>query len=103
MDLDLIKQVFVKDFDHFMDRRIIDLNKTDILFSKMLTNKSGKEWKDLRSIMSPTFTTDAFGRYTVDVIASIVFGIETDVFTNKDNSVFRNMGKKAAIFTLLWG
>ncbi|CAG7702444.1 unnamed protein product [Allacma fusca] len=131
-DPELIKRVLVKDFNYFLDRRILDLNQKDILFSKMLTSKTGKEWKDLRSTMSPTFSTgkikrmfehfntcgskfadylkevektenqvdfqDVFGRYTVAVIASIVFGIETDVFTN-DASYFRRMAVQSRTFS----
>ena len=56
-DLDLLKRIFVKDFEHFVDRRIIDLDKSDKIFGNMLTNKTGREWKDLRAAMSPAFTT----------------------------------------------
>ncbi|CAG7832235.1 unnamed protein product, partial [Allacma fusca] len=93
----------------------------------MLIQRTGKEWKDLRSVMSPTFTTgkikrmftyfntcadqfanhlkkrgetgdivnfqDEFGKFTVSAIASIVFGLQPDVFEN-ENSIFMKMVKR---------
>ncbi|CAG7696128.1 unnamed protein product [Allacma fusca] len=125
-DLDLMKQILVKDFDHFVDRRQINSGKED-MFAKMLIQRTGKEWKDLRSVMSPTFTTgkikrmftyfntcadqfahhlkkrgetgdivnfqDEFGKFTVSAIASIVFGLQPDVFEN-ENSLFMKMVKR---------
>jgi cytochrome P450 family 9 len=123
-DVELMRKVLVKDFDHFVDRKKMNFSEND-LFAKMLIQRTGKEWKDLRSVMSPTFTTskikrmfayfnicadqfanhlrqkdsqevdfqDEFGKFTVSVIASIVFGIQTDVFTD-DKSQFMKMVKK---------
>ncbi|XP_047493181.1 cytochrome P450 3A24-like [Penaeus chinensis] len=57
-DPELIRHIYVKDFDHFMDRRILNLpSKKDIILANMLTMKTGEEWKKLRAIMSPTFTS----------------------------------------------
>ncbi|CAG7833968.1 unnamed protein product [Allacma fusca] len=126
-DLDLMKQILVKDFDHFVDRRKISFDKDDEIIAKMLIQRRGKEWKDLRSVMSPTFTTgkikrmftyfngcadqfanhlkkrgetgdsvdfqDEFGKFTVSAIASIVFGLQPDVFEN-ENSLFMKMVKR---------
>jgi len=48
----------VKDFDSFVDRRTANFTaKSDNLFSKVLNNTKGQAWKDLRSTLSPTFTT----------------------------------------------
>jgi len=60
MDLDLIKQVCVKDFDHFVDRRPIMIHEPVI--ENMLTSLEGQQWKDVRSILSPTFTTGKIKR-----------------------------------------
>jgi hypothetical protein len=56
VDPDFIKQILVKDFDHFVDRRKMALG-SDRLMNKMLSLLEGQEWKDVRSTMSPTFTT----------------------------------------------
>lgn len=53
---EVMKQIFIKDFDHFMDRPTITQDK-DSIQSDMLGNKLGEEWKALRSIMSPTFSS----------------------------------------------
>lgn len=59
-DLDLVKQVMVKDFDHFVDHRpFVD---TDPLFSKSLFFLNGQEWKDMRTVLSPTFTSGKIKR-----------------------------------------
>jgi cytochrome P450 family 9 len=61
IDLDLVKQILVKDFDHFVDRRKFELGNEPIL-RNMLTILEGQEWKDVRAVMSPTFTTGKIKR-----------------------------------------
>ncbi|KAG0714802.1 Cytochrome P450 3A41 [Chionoecetes opilio] len=59
-DPEVIKHIFIKDFDHFTDRRKFDLNtgnEREKLSMEMLTMKNGAEWKSLRAIMTPTFTS----------------------------------------------
>jgi len=54
-DEDLAKRVLIKDFDYFVDRRTFDTYDT---FTKaFLTNLSGAEWKQMRSLMSGVFTS----------------------------------------------
>jgi hypothetical protein len=61
-DLDLIKNIFIKDFDSFMNRRPLKLEKTDPMFHKMLISMEGETWRELRGKMSPTFTTGKIKR-----------------------------------------
>lgn len=59
-DLDLIKQVLIKDFDHFTDRRTFDMDETEYLNKialSMLVNLKGDRWKMARSKISPAFTS----------------------------------------------
>ncbi|XP_037785999.1 cytochrome P450 9e2-like [Penaeus monodon] len=57
-DPELMRHIYVKDFDHFMDRRTMELpSEKDRVLTNMLTMKTGEEWKKLRAIMSPTFTS----------------------------------------------
>ncbi|XP_050717042.1 cytochrome P450 3A41-like [Eriocheir sinensis] len=59
-DTEIIKHVFIKDFDHFTDRRGFDMDTghyRDEVISEMLSLKRGAEWRSLRAIMSPTFTS----------------------------------------------
>ena len=54
-DVELVNSVLIKDFDHFVDRRSMDLN--DEIVNEMLTVAKGDHWKAVRSIMSPTFSS----------------------------------------------
>ncbi len=58
LDLDLAKRVFIKDFDHFADRRDLGFAPDfDKYFSNMLINLKGDKWRVTRHSMSPLFTT----------------------------------------------
>nr|XP_053654374.1 cytochrome P450 3A41-like [Cherax quadricarinatus] len=52
----LVKGILVKDFEHFVDREIFRAEEGSIT-NETLTRKSGDEWKALRAIMTPTFTS----------------------------------------------
>ncbi|KAJ8728451.1 hypothetical protein PYW08_016836 [Mythimna loreyi] len=53
-DVELIKKITVKDFEYFLDHRTFD---TVSLFSRTLFLLKGQEWKDMRSTLSPAFTS----------------------------------------------
>ncbi|KAK8721554.1 hypothetical protein OTU49_012781, partial [Cherax quadricarinatus] len=55
-DPKLLKNILVKDFDHFVDIRKF-LAEEGSITNEMLGNKSGDEWKALRAALSPTFTS----------------------------------------------
>ncbi|XP_018339157.1 PREDICTED: cytochrome P450 9e2-like [Trachymyrmex septentrionalis] len=55
-DLELIKTVLVKNFEAFPDRRgFADFN--DPLFEKNLFSLHGEKWRNVRNLLSPTFTS----------------------------------------------
>ncbi|KAJ8928367.1 hypothetical protein NQ314_019098 [Rhamnusium bicolor] len=56
-DPDLIKHITVKDFDHFTDHRTFVPENSDPLWSKNLLALKGQPWHDMRSILSPSFTS----------------------------------------------
>ncbi|KAK7863022.1 hypothetical protein R5R35_010770 [Gryllus longicercus] len=56
-DPDLIKVVTVKDFDHFMNHRSVASEKADPIFTQNLFNLKDQRWKDMRTTLSPAFTT----------------------------------------------
>ena len=59
-DMEIIKNVLIKDWDHFVDRRVMSSNprtKAAKMFSQMLTVLKGDKWKKMRSTLSPVFTS----------------------------------------------
>ncbi|KYN29650.1 Cytochrome P450 9e2 [Trachymyrmex cornetzi] len=55
-DLELIKTVLVKNFDAFPDRRgFADFNNP--LFEKNLFSLHGEKWRNVRNLLSPSFTS----------------------------------------------
>ncbi|KAK4025607.1 hypothetical protein OUZ56_014666 [Daphnia magna] len=59
-DVAMIKAMYVKDFDHFVDRRNFEI--TTKVMRKWLTVMKGQEWKDIRSSVTPAFTTGKIKR-----------------------------------------
>lgn len=55
-DPQIIKQLTVKDFDKFMDHRVLITEDIDPLFGKNLVSLTGDKWKDMRATLSPAFT-----------------------------------------------
>lgn len=55
-DPEAIKQIAVKDFDHFEDHRTFTDEKTDKLFGNSLFFMKGEKWRAMRATLSPAFT-----------------------------------------------
>jgi cytochrome P450 len=56
-DLELVKDILVKDFQYFIDR-VTSLNeKLDPLFSRILFVIKGQNWRHWRTNLTPVFTT----------------------------------------------
>lgn len=55
-NLDFIRTVMVKDFNNFMNRGVSKMNDDDILAGD-LTRLESHEWKEMRSKLTPTFTS----------------------------------------------
>lgn len=55
-DSELIKHIMVKDFEHFVDRETF-VQGTSPYFDKNLLRMKGKEWKRVRALLTPTFTS----------------------------------------------
>lgn len=56
-DRELIKQITVKDFEHFLDHRETPITEdVEPLFGKSLFMLRGQKWRDMRSTLSPAFT-----------------------------------------------
>nr|XP_022914560.1 cytochrome P450 9e2-like [Onthophagus taurus] len=57
-NIDLIKEICIKDFDHFTDHRWFIPDGVDELWSKNLFALKGIEWKHMRTTLSPCFTSN---------------------------------------------
>ncbi|CAG7825767.1 unnamed protein product [Allacma fusca] len=101
MDLDLMKQIYIKDFDYFVNRRGLELEKNDPHMHLSLINQNGESWKDVRSKVSPTFTTGKIRRmFTIfdssskKMVKAIREQSQTENLFEDPNSSFAKMGKK---------
>ncbi|KAJ6639533.1 putative cytochrome P450 9f2 [Pseudolycoriella hygida] len=52
----LIKQLGVKEFDHFVDHNFLMDTDPSSLFNKALFNLQGQKWRDMRATLSPAFS-----------------------------------------------
>ncbi len=59
-DLDMAKNILVKDFDHFVDRRTFAMDESkeeNKIMANMVSMLTGEKWKKVRSLLSPAFTS----------------------------------------------
>jgi len=56
-DLELVKNILVKDFQSFVDRTFSYEEKFDPLFGNILPALKGQVWRHLRTNMTPVFTS----------------------------------------------
>ncbi len=82
-DMEVLKGILIKDFDHFVDRRQF-FTKQDGTLSEMMPALQGEAWKGVRTSVSPAFTTGKI-RKIMDFFNSV--GIEwVAEFTRKAKS-----------------
>lgn len=55
-DPELIKRITVKDFDHFVNHKSLLNEEAAPLLAKGITALQGQSWREMRSILSPSFT-----------------------------------------------
>lgn len=56
-DPDLLKHIMVKEYESFMDHTEIIPSGVDDIWSRNLFASKGEKWKDMRSTLSPVFTS----------------------------------------------
>lgn len=56
-EAELIKQITVKDFDHFTDHRPFIPDDVDRMWSNNLFALRGQKWRNMRATLSPAFTS----------------------------------------------
>ncbi|CAL8086152.1 unnamed protein product [Orchesella dallaii] len=103
-DLDLLKKVFIKDFEYFVDRRLVVSSDSQPIFHKFLLNLRGDEWKAVRSSVSPTFTTgkirrmmESFNKVSREWVHHLKTKIEN---SSDDSSTVIKAGEEARHFTV---
>lgn len=116
-DLDMVKDIMVKHFNNFVNRRVIF--EFDEPFKENMLMIKDEQWKHVRNTVSPTFSSGRIKRmsyhvernsqrlvdvlrgkqernenvdlkseiskFTLDVIASTAFGLETNTMENPEN------------------
>ncbi|XP_031628376.1 probable cytochrome P450 9f2 [Contarinia nasturtii] len=75
-DLDLLRQIMVKDFDHFEDHDGIIESNTTSLFGKSLFILSTNKWREMRANLTPAFTGKKM-RLMFELVVDCVKSIET--------------------------
>lgn len=121
-DPDLIKQIMITDFDHFVNNCKFTYESENDLIMYTLFGLQGSKWNQSRQALFTAFSADKlqsmhtlmvrtskefiksikdadktakifnsrtlFSRYTNDIIASTVFGIDVNSMRNKNNDLF---------------
>ncbi|KAJ4429424.1 hypothetical protein ANN_21593 [Periplaneta americana] len=119
VDLELMKNILIKDSHNFIDRAITADEKVDPFMGKCIPLLKGQRWRHVRTKLEPSFSAgktkkmfeqveacatqltrmlevttadgssvlvrDATMRYTMDVIASCVLGIDGNSLENPDS------------------
>lgn len=55
-DPELIREVSIKNFEHFTDHRSIITEDADPMFAKNVFSLRGERWREMRTILTPSFT-----------------------------------------------
>lgn len=131
LDPDIIRHIMVRDFDHFVDRPTFNFRDSPYV-KNMVINLKGTEWKDVRHLMTPAFSSgklkamqslictvgeqmadylkkniatkggqstgeiemkEFFGRFTMDVIATTAFGVQSDSFKDQEAEFVKMIAK----------
>lgn len=56
LDPELVKQITIRDFDHFVNHQFDIHEESDKLFGRSLFIMRDQRWKDMRATLSPAFT-----------------------------------------------
>ncbi|XP_037040680.1 probable cytochrome P450 9f2 [Bradysia coprophila] len=80
-DPDVLKQLAVKDFDHFEDHRMFVDENVDALFGNSLICLRGMKWRDMRATLSPAFSGSKM-RQMFELVAECA---DETSFTIKEN------------------
>jgi len=110
---ELTKRVLIKDFDHFVDRRVLQEDsstRANAIITGFLTNLKGDEWKAMRTMMTGVFTSGKLklmtphmvkvGQQLEDHIENILAGtISRDAKNGEDGGIIE-IKSLGGMFTL---
>lgn len=102
-DPELIKEITVKEFDHFVDHRGIIREDSDPLLANLFF-LTGLKWREMRATLSPAFTSskmkfmfslisqtgERFVKYFLDKQEHVITVEMKDVYTRFTNDVIAN-------------
>ncbi|XP_050297701.1 cytochrome P450 9e2-like isoform X2 [Anthonomus grandis grandis] len=91
-DPELIKQITVKDFDHFTDHRQLVDPEAEPLWSSNLFSLQGQKWREMRATLSGTFTS-AKMKYMFGVINEVAENFAQH-FLNQDQKLIETEMKE---------
>lgn len=81
-DLDLIRQITIKDFDSFVNHKSVFEEEVDPIFMKNLFVLRDQKWKDMRSVLSPAFTGSKMRR-----MFSLITDLSTDYLSAMEKTI----------------
>ncbi|KAK4874002.1 hypothetical protein RN001_013362 [Aquatica leii] len=84
-DPDLIKKIGIKDFDYFSDHNGFTATELDPLTKRSLLNLQGQRWRDMRAILSPSFTSSKM-KIIFQLVSECAEDF-TDYFKNQPNDL----------------
>nr|ULR85584.1 cytochrome P450 [Spodoptera frugiperda] len=86
-DIELLKKITIKDSEHFLDHTS---NGFESLFERSLFFMQGQEWKDMRSTLSPAFTSSKIRQmvpFMVEVGDQMMTSLKNQIENSKDGYV----------------
>ncbi|XP_049869526.1 cytochrome P450 9e2-like [Pectinophora gossypiella] len=89
-DPELIKQITVKDFDHFVDHKQFFPEDIEPLFGGSVLMMKGDRWRDMRTTLSPAFTGSKMRQmmpFMTEISNNIVEYLKENVTPNDDLDV----------------
>lgn len=95
LDLDLIRNILIKDFQYFQDRGMFYNEKTEPLSANLLRIEHEK-WKPLRSKLSPTFSTGKMKFMfptMVTVVNELINCLSDAIQTDSEVEIYDWMGR----------
>ncbi|KAL1509571.1 hypothetical protein ABEB36_004284 [Hypothenemus hampei] len=97
-DPELIKQITIKDFDHFTDRRSFANPETEPLWSKNLDSLTGQKWREMRATLSGSFTSSKM-KHMFEVINEAAQNFSTYFMKKEENLIELEMKDTFTRFT----